>query len=138
MKQIRLDGTTYPVKHYPTTCDRHTIVMLDPTGEKTLAYLIWHEWTGEIRQVRIECPNHEEWAEHGGPHYCYFRRGIATALLAMARSFASVPIVHSPDRTEAGNAWVHAVALPGEEIPPRRADTGTVSHRTMEELMHAL
>lgn len=119
MKSLRLDGIDYPVKHYSTTCDRHTVVMLDPQSGAIMADLLWHEWTGEIRHVRVECPGHKKWELDGGPHYCLRRRGIAAALLGIARSVAPVEIYHSPTRTNAGEDWVHAVARPGETIRPR-------------------
>jgi hypothetical protein len=121
MKSLRLDGIDYPIKHYPTTCDRHAVVMQDPTTGDVIASLAWHEWTGEIRQVRVECPGHDVWEESGGPHYCLRRRGIATALLGIARSVALVKIYHSPTRSHAGEAWAYAVAGPGETIMPREA-----------------
>lgn len=112
--------------------------MQDPVTGGTIAELVYHEWTGELRQVRVHCPGHEEWEESGGPHTCLRRRGIATALLKIARSIASVPIVHSVDRSDAGEAWARAVVEPGEVVLPRRIlPPGTVSHKTMKELIGA-
>lgn len=51
-------------------------------------------------------------------HRDYRRQGIATDLYHRAGEAAGRPLVHSHERTDAGNAWAHSV---GGEIPERTA-----------------
>jgi GNAT superfamily N-acetyltransferase len=73
--------------------------------------LRWHHKTGEILGIDV--------------HPQFRRQGIATAMLGEARRIAGEtrgvrPPRHSPDRTEAGEAWARSL---GERLPARRKPT---------------
>lgn len=71
----------------------------------------WHHKTGEIGGI--------------GVHEPFQRQGVATAMLGRAREIAADtrgvrPPRHSPDRTEAGEAWARSL---GDRLPKRRKPT---------------
>lgn len=80
-----------------------------PEGEvaNPIGNLDWHHKSGTIQQVHVE-PG-------------YRRKGIATEMFHQARTIAKTtkgvkPPKHSPDRTDAGNAWARSV---GGRVPRR-------------------
>jgi acetyltransferase (GNAT) family protein len=73
--------------------------------------LLWHHKTGQISNI-------------GVPEQ-FQRQGIATAMYGKAKEIAGEtrgvrPPRHSPDRTEAGEAWARSL---GERLPKRRKPT---------------
>jgi len=50
------------------------------------------------------------------------RRGIATAMFALACANTDHLVAHSPDRTMLGEAWARAVTRSGEAMPEQNPD----------------
>ena len=86
------DGTDYPVKRQDND-DYHALIVTDPKTGKRVAHLKWSTFNSQIESVSVRKE--------------YRRQGVATALLAHARTTEKVR--HSATRTEAGDAWAHAV-----------------------------
>jgi ribosomal protein S18 acetylase RimI-like enzyme len=73
----------------------------------SIGEMAWHHKTGEIANITVR-PEVQ-------------RQGVATAMLGHARQLAADtrgvrPPRHSPDRTDAGEAWARSL---GERLPKR-------------------
>lgn len=76
-------------------------------GHGSVAEIFWHHKTGEIANITVRDQ--------------FRRQGIATHLLGQARQLAEQtrgvrPPRHSPQRTDAGEAWARSL---GERLPGR-------------------
>ncbi len=77
-----------------------------------------HQIIAYIDGERVGCL---PWDEHGRIGFViveasYRRQGIATAMWEYAHTLPIVPPEHSPNRTDAGDAWAASV---GGYLPPR-------------------
>jgi GNAT superfamily N-acetyltransferase len=77
----------------------------------SIGSIMWHHKTGEIGNIEVLSEVR--------------RQGVATSLLGEARRIAGEtrgvrPPRHSPDRTEAGEAWARST---GDRLPKRRQPT---------------
>jgi GNAT superfamily N-acetyltransferase len=96
---------------YPGVHDWHRVEARLPEqqpGERSAGYMRWGSKTGEIRAIDVE------------PQYQ--RRGVATAMYKHAHELAATNRKirsprHSPDRTEAGEAWARSL---GDRLPRRK------------------
>lgn len=89
--------------------NRYHTVAYRPEGEEGKGFIQWHHQRGDIRHIGVS-PNLQ-------------RRGIATALWHHANEVAAStpgvkPPKHSPDRTDAGEAWARSL---GGRLPKRLA-----------------
>jgi len=82
----------------------HSVVARHPE-EGDVGHFYWHPKTGEIKDILVQ-------GNHGG-------KGLATQMYRIAqgtsRSEGLPHPEHSPDRTEAGDAWARKV---GGALPP--------------------
>lgn len=94
---FRLDGVIYPVRFSKSPLDRNCLeVYAMADADYRIAALTWHQFTGEITYVTVQ--------------NSFRRRGIATALLVLARKlYPEPPIVHSSCKTLAGELWAASV-----------------------------
>jgi hypothetical protein len=103
MRVIEIDGELCPVRFQKGT-GKHSLVVNKPDGTR-IAWISWQEYTGEIKYIEVRKDQFHN----------YRRRGIATALLKLAREYA--PIKHATDRTPDGERWAQSL---NEELPDRR------------------
>ena len=109
MQALRLNGKDYVLEwRQPPAGDKHSLVMRDPESKKIVAELQWNAYTHVIGWIRVGHTKAE------GKQLR--RQGIATALLATARTRETV--VHSKWRTDSGEAWARSL---GERLPKREA-----------------
>ena len=121
MRQLCLNGQLYLVREIKGAGDRLGLEAIDPETERRVSVITWKRFTGEISWVSTYCEAfmaHHEYPVK--PHTCYRRRGLATALLKLARMLYPEPYIHhAPDRTDSAEAW--AMTL-NEPLPPRSHD----------------
>ncbi len=116
MYALKLDGEVYPIRHQYGPLDRETI-LIRRYDAVILGSLSWHRYTHEITYVKVLCTN-EILHNNAQPHECYRRRGIANALLQIAREDYEPGIRHSATREDDGEAWVQS--LHEDNVPERK------------------
>lgn len=96
-----------PKEMEPNPLHELTTIAHTETGPWRVGEMRWHHKTGEILGIST----YEPWR----------RQGVATHMLGEARRIAGEtrgvrPPQHSPDRTDAGEAWARSL---GERLPKR-------------------